>query len=101
MAKDFSKVEVPKDEPREESTVVEVDPDSVPEPDSTTKAKAYRYNGVADRKQIRRSDFEDRGVNDQDTLVWEARNGWKVKTDGLSDDVLEILERDPNLVRVE
>jgi formylmethanofuran dehydrogenase subunit D len=56
--------------------------------------KAVRYEGLSDVIEIDKASWSRVGVEDQDKVVWDAKNGHVVKQADLSKGALEFLKTD-------
>lgn len=67
-----------------------------------TKAKAVKYIGTADARQIDKLSWEQVGVTDQEFVSWDASNGFTVLASDLSAGALAYCaERDAGFVVLE
>lgn len=57
-----------------------------------------KYIGTADERMMLERDWKAAGVDDQDTVVWNAMNGHTVSRERFSDDAWAILANDPSIV---
>lgn len=64
-----------------------------------SKEATIRYTGGASLRQITKTEWEQAGVSDQDTVAWSRSNNFTVKASLLNEAALNAIESDPSLVR--
>lgn len=60
--------------------------------------ETVKYIGTASTRIIREKEWDVAGVTKQDTIVWNAENGWTVDAAKLSQDAKDAIRRDPFFV---
>lgn len=66
--------------------------------EAAAKEPAYvRYTGVGTKRVLTADEFEQAGITDQSTLVWDSSNGKKVYIDNnINDAALERISAEPD-----
>lgn len=57
-----------------------------------------KYVGTADQRVMLGRDWKAAGIEDQDTVIWNAANGYSVARDRFSDDAWAVMATDPGIV---
>jgi hypothetical protein len=70
-------------------------------PKTVKTVKAIKYVGRHDVRKITKAQWASIGVDDQNEVVWDAKNGHTVKESDLSKKALAYFEKDPGFKSVD
>lgn len=68
---------------------------------SAKTQKAIKYTGGADVREITKAQWANIGVDDQDTVIWNTKNGFTVLEKDLSKKALAYFEKDSGFQQVD